>query len=117
LGSDLTARFLEQSGNTSKSRFSLSIGQEYRAHAMALWTYGLGVLVLDDNGRPNWKPMELFTVSDGRLPANWEFVQTVGREPVVALWGYSTLVRDPKHHDDLIDRKLSALEVFRRETE
>lgn len=84
---------------------------------MVLWTYGLGVLIVDDTGRPNWKPIGLFKVIDGNVPKYWEFAIVGGREPILALWGYPSLIRDPSHHDDLIDRKLSALGAFRRETE
>jgi hypothetical protein len=31
---------------------------------------------------------------------------------VLALWGYPALIRDPNHHDNLIERKLSALDTF-----
>jgi hypothetical protein len=35
---------------------------------------------------------------------------------VIALWGYPTLIRDPDHHDNLINRNISALDAFLRET-
>jgi hypothetical protein len=83
---------------------------------MALWTYGLGVLIIDDTGRPNWKLIDLFVVVDGQLPGNWEFAAVTQREPVLALWGYPALVRDPDHHDNLVERKLSAMDAFLRES-
>ncbi|MCX5395345.1 hypothetical protein [Streptomyces sp. NBC_00094] len=107
--------FLRKSGNTPQSRFNVTLGQEYLANAMALWTYGLGVLIVDDTGRPNWKPIGLFDVTDRKLPDDWEFTAVRDRDPLVALWGYPALIRDPNHHDDLIERKSSALEVFLRE--
>jgi hypothetical protein len=115
-GADLPADMLERSGNTLFSRFNVTVGAEYDVWAMALWTYGLGVLIVDDTGRPNWKPIALFVVGDGQVPTNWEFAAVAQRDPVVALWGYPTLVRDPNHHDNLIERKLSALDAFLRES-
>src|SRR6185437_9734537 len=103
-GAALPASVLEASGNTSSSRFNVTVGEHYDARAMALWTYGLGVLIIDDTGRPNWKPLDLFVVLDGGLPDNWEFAVVSQREPVLALWGYPSLIHDPRHHDDLIDR-------------
>lgn len=111
-GADLPAEVLARSGNTPFSRFNVTVDDEYDVRAMALWTYGIGVLIVDDTGRPNWKPIELFGVVDGQLAANWEFAVVRGREPVLALWGYPTLVRDPDHHDNLIERKMSALDAF-----
>lgn len=116
-GSDLSAEVLEKSGNTPWSKFNVTIGREYVVHAMALWTYGLGALLVDDTSRPNWKLMEIFEVVDGRLPRHWEFCLWEGREPVLALWGYPSLIRDPSHYDDLINRERPALEVFFRETQ
>ncbi|HEU5474694.1 MAG TPA: hypothetical protein VFV67_28940 [Actinophytocola sp.] len=116
VGSDLPPDVLEKSGNTPASRFNVTVGQEYVARAMAAWTYGLGVLVVDDTGKPNWKPMDLFEVSDGRISPGWEFSTVKDRDPVLALWGYPTLIRDPRHHDDLIERKLPAYRIFLQET-
>ncbi|HET9138189.1 hypothetical protein [Actinophytocola sp.] len=107
---------LEKSGNTAASRFNVTVGQEYAAQAITLWTYGLGVLIVDDTDRPNWKPMELFVVSDGRIPHGWQFSPVKDRDPVLALWGYPTLIRDPRHHDELIERDLGAYRIFLRET-
>jgi hypothetical protein len=115
-GADLPVEVLEGSGNTPFSKFNVTVDDEYNAWAMALWTYGLGVLVVDDTGRPNWKPIDLFVVVDGQLPANWEFAVVMQRGPVLALWGYPTLVRDADHHNNLIERKLSALDAFLRES-
>jgi hypothetical protein len=114
-GRDLPGDVLVASGNTPASRFDIGIGEEYEAYAMALWTYGLGVLIVNDTGRPFWMPISLFRVVDGVLPDYWEFIVLENRNPVLALWGYTSLIRDPKHHDDLIERDQAALEVFRRE--
>jgi hypothetical protein len=115
-GADLPADVLERSGNTTSSRFNVTVGAEYIARAMALWSYGIGILVVDDTGRPGWKLLNLFAISDGRLPDNWEFAVVEKREPVLAFWGYPALINDIDHHDNLIDRKKSALEAFLRES-
>jgi hypothetical protein len=115
-GADLPEDVLESSGNTRFSRFNVTVGEEYNVWAMALWTYGVGVLIVDDTGRPNWKLIDLFTVVDGQLPTNWKFAVTKGQEPVLALWGYPTLVGDPDHHRMLIERKISALNAFLSQT-
>ncbi|GAA0981985.1 hypothetical protein GCM10009555_051090 [Acrocarpospora macrocephala] len=117
-GSDLPARTLEGSGNTRFSRFNVTVGREYVARAMALWANGLTVLIVDDNDRPNWKPIELFDVVDGSIPDDWEFT-TVGIEgsSVRALWGYPTLIRDIGHHDALVDRDKTAWRIFLDETQ
>lgn len=114
-GADLPADLIARSGNTPHSKFNTTPGVEYRVCAMALWTYSLGYLVVDDTGRPHWKLAELFRVTDGRLPSNWEFCVVKNREPVLALWGYPSLIRDSSHYEDLIERKRHALETFAQE--
>lgn len=116
VGADLPADVLKKSGNTPFSRFNITIGAEYDVRAMVLWTHGLGLLIVDDPGRPNWKPIDLFIVPDGQIPANWEFTVVSQQGPVLAFWGYPTLIHDPDHYDNLIERKMSALEAFLRES-
>lgn len=116
VGSDLPPDALKRSGNTPESRFNVTIGREYTVHAMVQWPWSLGVLIVDDTGKPNWKSIWLFQVVDGRLPEGWEFAPVADHPHVLALWGYPSLIRDPDHHDDLINRKVSALEVFLRDT-
>jgi hypothetical protein len=109
------ADVLEKSGNTPPSKFTVTAGQEYAVRAMALWTYGMGVLIVDDTGRPNWKAAR--SVQCRRpAPSGGLGIRQERRRPVIALWGYPTLIRDPDHHDNLINRKISALEAFLRET-
>ena len=115
-GRDLPADVLAMSGNTTLSRFDLTVGREYTAYAMALWTYGLGVLVVNDTSRTFWMPISLFQVVDGSLPAHWEFAVVADRKPVLALWGYPSLIHDPEHHDALIEREQAAFDVFIRES-
>ena len=79
-GSDVPRDVLEKSGNTPLSRSNVTVGVEYIVRAMALWTYGIGVLVMDDTGRPNWKPIELFRVFELN---RGEVVQDVGDADVV----------------------------------
>jgi hypothetical protein len=114
-GADLPTEFLDRSGNTAESRFDVTVGDVYTARAIAVWTYGVGVLIVDDTGRPNWKPIGLFVVSDGRVQPDWELA-IVSRDPLVALLGYQSLIHDPAHHDDLIERKVAALDTFLRES-
>ncbi|GIE87948.1 hypothetical protein [Actinoplanes regularis] len=114
-GRDLPPDVLAASGNTPFSRFNITVGNEYRAHAMELSTYGLNVLVVVDTGWSYWVPISLFRVVDGALPAHWEFAVVENGGPVLALWGYPSLIHDPDHHDDLIEREPAAVEVFRRE--
>jgi hypothetical protein len=114
-GSDLFPFTLRNSGNAPEAKFNVTIGREYTAHALAWWQHGVGALIVDDTGRPNWKPIDLFEVVDATIPNHWEFRHGSGGV-VLALIGYPALIHDPNHHDDLIERKKSAYEVFLSET-
>jgi hypothetical protein len=109
---------LLKSGNTERSNFHLTIGQQYIIYAMALWASGLGLLVLDDNEDPRWKEIELFDLADRRIPVAWEFAKIDDElSQVLALWGYPSLIRDPNHYDDLAEGKPWAMAEFLNERE
>ncbi|MCC8250036.1 hypothetical protein [Saccharothrix luteola] len=114
-GSDL-ARQRFDAGYSPATEFHLTVGGEYDVHAMALWESGLVIMVVDDTGLPRWQPVELFSIVDRRIPAQWEFGLGDPADVVKALWGYPSLVRDPDHHDSLSELVPNALEVFRSET-
>jgi hypothetical protein len=73
--------------------------------------------------RPDWFPMELFTVEDPSLPSEWEFATSwqfdrfkLPQPPVPpARWGYRELVRSDEHFVGLLERDPAALAVFRAE--
>lgn len=112
-GSDLPQETLRGSGNRPEAMFPVVVGTEYMVRAMGLWTTHLSVMVVGRHGWPIWLPVELFVVVDHEVPA-WEFA--VGVSGFRALWGYPTLVRDPKHNEDLSDRRKGAREAFMRES-
>jgi hypothetical protein len=88
---------------------------------------GLAVLVAHQYDtpptlRPDWYPIELFTVEDARLPDDWEFSMVSEFVPssehsgnVLARWGYRLLVSSDDHFDGLAERRTRALEEFRQE--
>jgi hypothetical protein len=105
---------------TDKTVFHLDVDSEYRVFAMSLWETALIVLVCDETGQPNWLPIGLFKFNDYSMPSDWEFVlldggaasggNSLSRE--TARWGYQEMIRNPKHHDALIEREQEALKVF-----
>jgi hypothetical protein len=106
------ARQRFDAGYSPATIFHLTVGREYEVYAMALWESGLVVLVVDDTGLPRWQPVELFDITDHSVPVDWEFDLGARGDLVKALWGYSTLIRDPHHHDSLSELAPRALEVF-----
>jgi hypothetical protein len=74
--------------------------------------------------RPDWYPIELFSIEDAGVPEGWEFstVAQFGMSPVkksnvLARWGYSRLVHSDEHREGLISRDPKALAEFREEFE
>ncbi len=88
------------------------MGQAYDVYAMAFWDSGLVILVVDDTSVPRWQPIELFEITDHRLPADWEFDIGGPSNMLKAIWGYSTMIHDPDHHDSLSELEPVALDVF-----
>ena len=108
-GSDLPESVLGRTANSERARFQISVGSAYAVYAMAIRQGNLGLLVLGDHARPVWCHVELFEVSDAALPAGWGFTardeEAFG---VSALWGYRSIIQNPSHNDDLMERERSA---------
>ena len=101
---------------TAVTIFHVTPGQSYRVYEMALFNSGLIVLVIDDNRQPNWYPVDLFNVEDGRLSADWLFAfRDGGERGTQAVWGHPRLVNDPALDDSLADQDSDARVVFWRE--
>lgn len=105
--------------HTAKTVFHLEIGRSYIILGMGLFETVLSALVVDETGKPNWLPIGLFDFQDTRLPSDWEFVLVDGLAASggdasnrwVARWGYSELVHNARHSDELIERDPVALEI------
>lgn len=89
---------------------------------MAILNDGLSVLVVDVYENPMWLPIELFEITDPRLPDGWEFSYSGefhegswGDISCTARWGYPEIVHSDKHFYDLAERVDEALRVFRAE--
>jgi hypothetical protein len=115
-GADLPPSVLDRPGLTTSSRFNVIPGYEYSVYAMSLSTYGLSFLVVSgENRRPYWIPADLFEATDHSVPCAWEFTVVHDHPLIRALWGYSSLINDADHHDDLINRKAQARDAFLRD--
>jgi hypothetical protein len=105
-------------GYTDQSVLHVTVGREYFVFAISMWRGILQVLLSDDNGLPNWYPMECFSVTDEHLPDDWLFA-FYGRDEsadLQALWGYADLIHDDEHYDLLLERDESAMNIFVRES-
>lgn len=103
-------------GETEHTEFHVTVGKQYLIYAMAIWRSALMILLLEDTGLPSWFTMELFEVTDPRLPNDWFFsTETAAQEGVEAMWGYERLVRDGSHYEALLARDPEALKAFYQE--
>jgi hypothetical protein len=108
--------FVAFGGNSHESIFHVSVGTEYLVFGMAAYNGVIVFLVLDDTHKPNWYPIEFFSVTDPKLPADWLFSRNVANEHGIdAIWGYKNLITDPKHYEDLIEREPEALKIFEKQ--
>jgi hypothetical protein len=113
-----------KNGNTKNSEFNVTIGREYIVFAINIWHESLNIFISADYNLSGWYPIELFTVSDPKLPSDWFFFSSPTDDVLQALWGYETLVKDmikkgtsppPTHYDDLLDRDSNALMIFEKQ--
>jgi hypothetical protein len=88
---------------------------------MLLWETMLWLLVRADGGYPLNAPAGLFDRAAVQIPGEWQFAVRPGAaksgralwdDPLVAVWGYSQLVNDPSHGDDLFGGETTAVAIF-----
>ena len=113
-GKALTTKYLI--GYTSESIFHVAIGREYTVFAVAVYRGATLLLLSDDNDLPNWYPVDLFSISDARVPQDW-FSATYpeNSDSLQFLFGYERLVSDESHYDGLLERVPADLAAFRME--
>ena len=103
-------------------RFQLTVGDLYPVAGMELVKGRMWVLVPDDSDfrRPQWLPLDLFTVDDSALPSWWYFRRydkgsAAFEAGFQARWGYKQLVESDQHRNDLEDLDPAALYIFSAE--
>lgn len=117
-GSDLSESALSRSGNFKSTKFQLTVDGAYAVYAMAISRGSLMLLVLNDGVRPIWAHVELFDFTDAKLPSGWSFVKRdEGIFGISALWGYRSMIENPSHNDDLMERERSAWRDFLADNE
>jgi hypothetical protein len=100
--------------------FGLEIGKVYQVMGMATYrdTNCLYYLI-DEDGRPDWFPYVLFTVSDNVLPKNWYIKLYDQNLPgdIFSLVGFKELCNDD-FYVRLVEREEKAMRIyFRRKIE
>lgn len=101
---------------TEHTVFDLTPDVSYSVYEMALFNFGLIVLIVDDTRQPNWYPIELFEVEEGSLPDDWVFAFR-GDIPggMQAVWGPAILVNDLMLEESLAGQDSNARLVFWRD--
>ena len=73
--------------------------------------------LIDENSKPNFYPLQLFTITDILIPPNWNFKvydECDGVYPFnkSAIWGYKELCVDLNHYEEIINRIPKALNLY-----
>jgi hypothetical protein len=116
-GEALTSKYLAI-GNSVNAEFNVIVGREYIVFAIAVYQGVTLFLLNDNNGHPNWYPVDLFSISDARVPEDWFGASYSTRDSNLQfLLGYQRMIDDESHYDALLERSPAALEWFRMERE
>ncbi|WP_217615839.1 hypothetical protein [Cellulomonas sp. GbtcB1] len=108
-------------GTSAASAYAVTPGRTYEAAGVVVLADHLSVLVRDDWGGPAFVPAELFAGVATVVPAGWAFAldsgaqagrRTLWGEPVVAVWGYPTLVEEEGHVAALLAGDARAVALF-----
>jgi len=104
-------------GYSPETVFHLTLGAEYIVFAFSVYRGSPMLLLAEDRtSLPNWYPVDLFSISDARVPQGWLSASyTASGEALQFLMGYERIVSDESHYDGLLERIPADLEAFRAE--
>jgi hypothetical protein len=112
----LSQQYLSSSGDTSETKYAISINKEYPVFAMCVSKNNIQVLLVDENQMPSWFPVELFSITNPTLPAEWFFSAYTKEDAALqAIFGYEHIVKDAFHYKSLLERDETALRIFQKE--
>jgi hypothetical protein len=91
----------------------IRIDKEYFIMGIVMWQNALMYLV-DENGKPDWYPVELFELTDHTIPSFWFFknFNKDESEDIVFVCGYYELCLEDGHYDKLLERDADALKTY-----
>jgi hypothetical protein len=102
--------------------YGLVLEKEYLVMGILLADEQLWYLI-DENGKPNYYPFQLFEIIDNKINSGWHFRIYSEEDDVypfgkMAVWGYYELCHDDKHYEDLVNRDVEAIHLyFKRKSE
>ncbi|MFC6882831.1 MULTISPECIES: hypothetical protein [Actinomadura] len=104
-------------GDADPAQFDLTVGREYRCHAVAVFNGSVFALICDDTSLPWWYRMEQFTVTDGSISPSWKLgLHDRKYEGLQMVTGYPAIATDIDHYVGVIERIPEEMEVFWRQT-
>ena len=102
-------------GITSDFNYGLLKKKEYLVMGIMTNSQGLYYLI-DENGKPDLYPSELFEITIHELPSTWCFKAYSRNEDIYpyiqAVWGYRELVYNEDHYEQLVDRNSEAIRLY-----
>lgn len=103
-----------QRGYTNESVFDLKVKNEYTVYGICLWGGVTIYLINDEIKMPNWYPAPAFRIIDNRIPKNWyfSFESEQIEDAVHSIVGYSELIENESHFNDLNKKLNNALSIF-----
>ncbi len=101
-----------------KISFALKINKEYFVYAMTIYKGYVWYYLCDESYTyyPSWSPCPLFEVIDGSLSRYWVFSYKQGIYDLEAhaVWAYPEWANDPDYYENLFEKEMKEVEVFRR---
>ncbi|MGW0252638.1 hypothetical protein ACWDYH_39045 [Nocardia goodfellowii] len=105
------------SGCSATASFDATVGIEYRCYAVSSLGGRIEALIVDDTSRPNWYPLDLFSIQDGSVPTSWELgLLRISSGVHQLIVGYREMARNPNHYLALIEREADAVKIFFKQT-
>lgn len=106
----------ETPSGVPRFNFGLELEKEYMVMGMLIAANQLWYMI-DEKGKPDFYPFQLFEISDNTLNPNWHFKLFEKDDGIYpfkkeAMWGYLELCTDDKHYEGIIDRDHDILQIY-----
>jgi hypothetical protein len=99
-------------GTNLRFNYGLEIGKTYLVMGIAFDSDDRTVnYLLDDNGRPNLFPQEIFKIVDNSIPTDWFISPNVGN---ITFLGFDELCNQKDFYEKLVERDESTMRVYYR---
>ena len=98
-------------GHIPEDQVELTIGREYRVHALSVWRSRLYLLVVDDLEMPAWREISFFEMVSASQPNDW-VCNAVNYNDILLLVGPPFIAKDIDCYRSMVELEPASVSAF-----